>query len=42
MNLLSSPYTKEDVSECKNKIMEWRNKYSAEPIHINCIISEND
>lgn len=42
MNLLSSPHAKEDVTECKNKIIEWRNKYSAEPIHINSIISEND
>lgn len=42
MNLFSSPYAKEDVTECKNKIIERRNKYSADPIHINSIISEND
>lgn len=42
MNLLSSPYAKEDATECKNKIIELRNKCSADPIHINSIISEND
>lgn len=34
MSLLSSPYAKQDDSECENKIMEWRNKYSAEPISL--------
>lgn len=42
MNLLSSPYVKEDVTEYKNKIIEERKKCYANSIHINSIISGND